>query len=111
MAELQTQPRPVSANKEKAREVTRETTKVKSPTNQPTNPTAQTQTILPKRKLPANLNSHRSPIWPPSSKLYNPNLELNCDKHEHSPQFKMDHAINWMGMTESVDPHKSNHRD
>ena len=38
-AELQTQPRPVSVNKEKANE----TTKVKSPTNQQTNPTAQTQ--------------------------------------------------------------------
>ena len=87
-AELQTQTRPASANKEKASE----TTKVKSPTNKQTNPTTQTQTTPPKRKSPTKLNSHRSPIRPPSSKLGNPNLDLNCDKRERPPQSKRDRA-------------------
>ena len=56
LAELQIQPRPTSANKEKAGE----TTKVKSPTNK------QTLLLKPKlllqRKSPTKLNSHRSPI-------------------------------------------------
>ena len=73
LAELQTQPRPASTNKEKASE----TTKVKSPTIQQTNHTVQTQTTPPKRKSQTKLNSHRSPIQPPSCKLDNPNLELN----------------------------------
>ena len=46
-AELQTQPRPTSANKEKASE----TTKVKSPTNK------QTLLLNPKRKSPAKLDT------------------------------------------------------
>ena len=87
-AVLQTQPRAVSVYKEKASV----TTKVKSPTNNQTNATAQTQTTPPKRKSPAKLNSHRSLIRPPSSKLDNQNLEMNCDKLEGSPQSKMDYA-------------------
>ena len=87
-AELQIEPRPASAYKEK----TSETTKVKSPTNKQTNPTAQTQTTPPKRKSQTKLNSPRLPIHPPSSKLDNLNLNLNCDKRERSPQSKMDHA-------------------
>ena len=85
-AELQTQPRPASANKGKASE----TTNIKSPTNKQTQ--LLKQTTPPIRKSPAKLDSHGSPIRPPSSKLDNPNFELNCDKHERSPQSKMDHT-------------------
>ena len=53
-------------------------------TNKQTNPTAQIRTTPAKIKSPAKLNSNRSPIRPPSSKLDNPNLELNCDKYERS---------------------------
>ena len=74
-----------------------QTTKVKSPTNQQTNPTSQTQNTPPKRKSPAKLNSHRLPIRPPTSKLDNSNLELNCDKHERTPQSKMDHDLSPSG--------------
>ena len=73
-AEFQTQPRPISVNKEKVGE----TTKVKSPTNQATNqqtnPTAPAHTTTSKRKSHAKLNPHRSPIRPPSYKLDNLNL-------------------------------------
>ena len=86
-AELQTQPRSASANKEKASE----TTKLKSPTNKQT--LLFKPKVLPcpqKRKSLPKLNSHRSPVQPPSSKLNNPNLELNCDKHNAS------HNIKWI---------------
>ena len=81
-AELQTQPWPVSSNKE----ITNE-----PPTNQQTNPTAQTQTTPKKENHRLNL-THRSSIRPPSSKLDNPNLELNCEKLERFSQSKMDYA-------------------
>ena len=104
-AELQTQPRPVSANKKKAIE----TTKVKLPTNKQTNPTAKTQTTPPKRKSPAKLNSYRSLIRAYSSKLDNTNIELNCDKHEPSSQSKIDHAPsssgeNWRCRPSQIQP-------
>ena len=105
--ELQTQTKPVNANKEKASEIT----KVKSPSNKQTNPAAQTQTTPPNKKSPAKLNSRRSLIRPPSSKLDNPNLELNWDKHERPHPQSKSPSIKWTGTTESVDPPKSNSSD
>ena len=103
-AELQTQPRPVGANKKKSQ--WNNQSKI---TNQPTNPTVQTQTTPPKRKSPAKLNSHRSPTQPFSCKLDNPNLKLNYDKPERSPLSKMNPApSSTRRERQSVHPSKSN---
>ena len=80
LTELQTQPRPVGANKKKANE----TTKVKLQTNSLLN-----HKLLQKTKNHEQNNSYRLPIQPLTSTLDNSNFKLNCDKHEcpHHPNW------------------------